>query len=155
MALPDLLQGLPLSDLDSYAVAAACEQARLFCDWHIAPSVTETVTVAVRDGVGLLPSLRVTAVTSVNGATAGYSWFPDGRVVLEASRWHGAAVVVFTHGYDICPAPVRAAVAQMAARGLVPEPQRRSQTAGPFAETYFEQPDPLVGLHAYRRPVVA
>lgn len=155
MVLPDLLEGSPLTLDDADAVDAACAQVRDFCNWHIAPSVTETVTVPVRSGVLSLPSLHVTEVVSVDGTTDGFTWTSDGVVRLSyGHHWsyrQTPAVVVFTHGYESCPLPVRQVVAQLASRGLVPEAQQKA--VGPF--TYYEAADPLLAAYPYRRLVVA
>ena len=76
---------------------------RRFCGWHIAPSITETVTL---DSPGtntlLLPSMHVTAVSAVRGITmddpAGYSMglygegnYGDPPVVLDGWRTNPSA----------------------------------------------------------------
>lgn len=164
MALPDLLEGLPFPDLDQDAVDAASARVRDYCDWHIAPQITQTVTVPVFCGSLVLPSLYVVSVASVNGATEGFTWNESGRVDLTGvsvvphqwygGRRHATAAVTFTHGYESCPASVRAVVGQIAVRGLFPTPRLRSDTTGPFSEAYFDDGDPLASLYGYRRLVV-
>jgi hypothetical protein len=159
--VPELLEGLPLPEgVDPGAVLDAAEAVRSYCDWHIAPSVTETLTLPVVNGVALIPSLHVTAVASVNGLATGYTWTTSGRVQIGSGyshHYHSPPVtVVLTHGYETCPAVVRAAVLQIAARGLVSaEPQLRSKADGPFQRSFYSLTDPFDSVSAYRRIGVA
>lgn len=108
------------SDLDQFQAGdaqAALEdwtaEVRGFCGWHVTPSVTETITV---DGSGrgliMLPSLHVTAVTSVteDGVAllpADYTWNAAGCLARVGTRfWSTAAssvTVTFTHGHASAP----------------------------------------------------
>src|SRR6188768_527783 len=83
-----------------------------FCGWHIAPSRTETVTLsgtATRNL--LLPSLHVTAVTSVtvDGVPqvegVDYDVHSEGYLTRRNRGWWVGDVIVvtFTHGYAIPP----------------------------------------------------
>jgi hypothetical protein len=119
----DLLEGVPLTGVDRDALRAACTQVRNYCGWHIAPSITETITVPVRNGVGRLPSKHVTAVTGITGAGVDmpFSWAAGGRFQLSNSRYCGPVTVTLTHGYPECPADVRAVVARLAAGGTAGE----------------------------------
>jgi hypothetical protein len=161
--MADLLDGVPLpAGVDPDAVVTASAAVREYCDWHIAPSITETVLVDVNPGgVLFLPSLYVTSVTSVDGATDGFTWTTTGKVTLQYgyrhyyNHWRPPVTVVFTHGYSECPATVVAAVVQLAARGVVPQPQVKSDTTGPFGVTYFAPQQPLDTISAYRRVWVA
>lgn len=155
--MPELLEGVPLPDgIDQDAAAAASAAVRDYCDWHIAPLLTETVKVPVsRDRVAQLPTLRVVSVASVNGVTSGYDWLPNGRLLVIGVPHTGTVEVVFTHGYATCPPAVQAAVLQLAARGLIPKAQLKSDTTGPYGASWYEQADPLDSVFAYRRIGVA
>lgn len=123
--LPDLVDPLDLPGADPVAVAAACNAVRAFCGWHIAPSVTATFGRRPGSPVLLLPSLKVTSVTSVteDGATVDASvWDEDlvGDGILKrlAGAWCGRVAVEFVHGYETCPSEVLAVVASLAASGV-------------------------------------
>ena len=99
-------------DLDAYlsgdsekALAAAEAAVRAYCGWHVAPSKTETVTVDVDSPSVLLPSLHVTAVSSVRaeGNPVGadrFEWSQTGILWLNA-RGFRRVEVEMTHGYDV------------------------------------------------------
>lgn len=96
---------------------AAAESIRTQCEWHIAPSVEETVKLRAGGSVVLLPSLHVTAVASVTGnhgtAVTGWEWFPNG--VLEKPDGFPAFVTVtFTHGHPTCPVELLPIIAERA-----------------------------------------
>lgn len=127
------------SGVDADAWAAAVAAARAFCGWHIAPSVTQTVTL---DGgwssVLILPSLHVTAVASVvNDGTpiTAPDWSPAGMVRRgDCGVWSGkyqGVTVTFTHGYDRLPMDLQAVLTTMASRGVT-APQGSQLVAGPF-----------------------
>lgn len=97
----------------SDAEKGACAFIRAYCGWHIAPSAAEVLTV---DGPGQrflgLPSMRVTAVTSIvqDGTmlleNVDYEWSASGYLNHRrcwTSKLRGV-VVSLTHGYDACPA---------------------------------------------------
>lgn len=112
-------------------LSAANNAVRRECGWHVAPSVTETLTL---DGSGgrvlLLPSGRVTAVASVvaDGAdvTAGVGWSASGVLELtngrRFSRRFRSVVVTLTHGYELDDVPDVAA--------LIIKLARRAQDSG-------------------------
>src|SRR5690349_17879952 len=85
-------------------------EVRGYCGWHVAPSVTEEVTVEGDGGsVLLLPSLRVTAVASVidEDGNAVTDWKVRRNGVLRrAGGWRCGVeyTVTLTHGYDQPPA---------------------------------------------------
>jgi len=134
------------------AIDQATALVRRYCGWHVTPSVSETVTL---DGpecsTQILPSLHVTAVTSVTVdgvllAVGDYSWSEIGVIeyarfgpfFASASRWPtglGKVVVVMTHGYDEAPDLARLIMAQ-ADRGQNVPDRVRSTQMGPRSETY-------------------
>lgn len=137
-------------DLDSkfetgdpeFFVTAAEAEVRKFCGWHIAPSVTVTdgrYPVGER-GLVILPSLHVTAVSSVtvDGRVldpSEYDWEPCGFISRRCPSWprDPYVKVSFTHGYEACPANVAAVVFELASSAIeLPATAARDVTAGPF-----------------------
>jgi hypothetical protein len=117
--------GAPFSDEVTDAAAAA---VRVACDWHIAPSLTETVIVeSYGSRFLILPTLYLTAITSIYDVTddaapviiTGYrtaatAQFKAGMVDL-GSRWpRGMMEATITHGYDECPPDLLPAIAEVA-----------------------------------------
>lgn len=117
--------GAPFSDEVTDAAAAA---VRVACDWHIAPSLTETITVESTHGRYLiLPTLNLTEIVSIYDVTdpalplviTGYrtaptAQFKAGMVDLGA-RWpRGFIEVTITHGYELCPPDLLPAIAEVA-----------------------------------------
>lgn len=102
------------------ALSAASDAIRNYCRWHVWPAVSET---AVLDGRGgfdlLLPSLRVTAITSISETLRGagevaasvslsdIEWSESGMIRRHDNRcWttrYRGVTVAFTHGYDDLP----------------------------------------------------
>lgn len=160
MTLPPLLSS---SDLAAYLedpqdarVAAVTEWIRGRCGWHIAPSVTETVTV---DGTGNevlpLPSLHVTAVESVSesGSSVNAEWTTLG-LLRHPHRWTDrwrAVEVNFTHGYPTVPADLAKVVIEAVLR--LPHPGTGAvKKVGPFemASTAAFLPEELETIDRYR-----
>ena len=109
---------------DPDAVKAAERTVRDWCGWHIAPAVTETLTLNGPGGqVLLLPSLRVTAITSIieDGVTldaSAYEWSTAGVVKRIGGAWSTklrTLQVNLTHGYDDCPENVYKEIGRLAA----------------------------------------
>ncbi len=95
---------------------------RTYCRWHIAPTVTETITLDGRGGQLLtLPSMHVAAVTAVtvdgvdiddfdwstNGTVERCGWWPSKRRSIE---------IDVQHGHAACPDDVAGVVASIAAK---------------------------------------
>ena len=125
--------------VDSESWDAACLTVRQYCGWHIAPSVTETLTL---DGPGgsllRLPSLYVTAVTEVvnrGSVVTDPQWSQHGMVRGRWTDQFRGITVTLTHGYDECPADIMAVLEHMANQGEAAETVgvMQSMTAGPFA----------------------
>ena len=114
-----LLADVP-AGVDESSWLAACAAVRLYCGWHIAPVVTETLTLDGPGGTLLrLPSARVKAVLSVtNKGTVidNPEWSEYGMIrgFWWTEKFRGV-VVEFTHGYDECPADLLDVLTQMAA----------------------------------------
>ena len=110
--------------VDADAWEAACAAVRGYCGWHIAPSVTESVTV---DGSGTeiqpLPTLHLTALNSITNdgvAVDAPEWSEAGMVrgACWSSKFRGV-VADMTHGYDSCPPEILGVLAEAADRGVV------------------------------------
>lgn len=124
MGVPDLFPGVDL---------AAQAMIRSYCGWHIAPVVTETIRV---DGSGtsvqMLPTLRLASLTSISNdgvEIPSPEWSESGMVRLpggwrfganyecHAARWsrHLRGVeATIVHGFDECPAEVKAVASAFA-----------------------------------------
>jgi hypothetical protein len=97
-----------------------------YCGWHIAPGVSETLTL---DGTGsgtmLVPSLHITSLTEVTneGITLDpvtYDWSAAGIIELRCGRFTHrlrGVTVTLTHGYPNMPADVQAVIDRIDARG--------------------------------------
>jgi hypothetical protein len=130
LVLPDDLEDFPGAPFADSVVRAAGESVRADAGWHIAPIITETVTV---DGPGpngllLLPSLRVLSVAAVTDLTGDNPVQLDGwrlagsGMLLRRQGWpSGAAAleVVLTHGLDETPAELFPVVAARCQRSSV------------------------------------
>ena len=126
--------------VDAEAWAAACRAVREYCQWHVAPSVTQTLTL---DGPGgsllMLPSLRVTDVAEVTNdgtALADPEWSASGMIRARrwSSRFRGVSVTL-THGYDECPEDILAVLEHMARNKTALETfgPAQTQSAGAFS----------------------
>jgi hypothetical protein len=160
VTLPPLLPSEALTGYldnpDDARIAAVTDSIRGRCGWHIAPSVTDTITV---DGTGTrvvaLPSLHVTDVDRVTerGASVDVEWNTIGLLRHPhrwTSRWR-AIEVTFTHGYAEVPADLVKVVAEAALR--LPDPGEAEMTKiGPFelASTIGFLPDELEAIDRYR-----
>lgn len=131
---------------------------RSYCGWHIAPSRVDEVAVlpATLGQVALLPSLHVTAVSSIaeDGTaldTTAYEWSANG-VLTRSWGWNSSVTVTFTHGYDEPPAEVTAVVQAVAQRAVDNPSSLVRVQKGPFADTYsqtgFNQSLPIALLDA-------
>lgn len=82
---------------------------RAVCGWHVAPLITETVSLLWDGGVAvILPTLRLDSITSVKldgREVKGFSWDPAGILYLErvGGRPRRALEVTMTHGYETVP----------------------------------------------------
>lgn len=118
LVTPAEVTGFPGAPFSSGVVSAAAGQVRDDCGWHIAPVVSETVTLDTGRGtVAILPSLQVVSVSTVrteDGAIIeGWRVRPNG-VLRRASGWPEVIVVDFTHGYEVCPPGLLSVVAERA-----------------------------------------
>lgn len=151
----DFLTGY-LEDPQDARIAAVTDWVRGRCGWHIAPTVTETITL---DGSGTrvvsLPSLHVTDVGEVteNGVEVDVEWASTGllrRRRFWTDRWR-AVEVTFTHGHQTVPADLAKVVVEAALR--IPAPGAGAvKKVGPFemASTSAFLPDELETIDRYR-----
>jgi hypothetical protein len=136
---------------------AAAGAVRSTAGWHIAPEVTETLTVESHGGTRLvLPTMYVTAITAVRHVAEDgtetelttFRWRPEG-VLIRSCDWPcGAIEVDLTHGYEECPPelwPIVAAEARKASS----DKRVRSISRGPFSESYFDDSvDPTLARYS-------
>lgn len=125
----------------------ASERIRAYCGWHIAPSVTETVTLDADGGrVLALPTLRMTALTSVtlwDGTVLAdgvdVTWSHTG--LLERLSWRPwpsrfrAVTVTFVHGYDAIPSALEEVCVSVAKRA--PLQGVMTEAAGGVSRVYM------------------
>lgn len=149
MTLPDLFVGVD---------PAAQAFIRRYCGWHIAPNVTEQVTLKAAGGsLVMLPTLHLTGVAEVTSGGApvtvsGDDWWVWGELRL-AGRWvrRGTRVSAsITHGYDECPADVQQVAQRVAQSATVPV-GASAQSAGPYTIKYGQILD---GLDDYSHAVL-
>ncbi|MCQ4119881.1 hypothetical protein [Rhodococcus tibetensis] len=128
------------SGIEETRLAGVISAIRGFCEWHVAPVKTETMTV---DGNGhdvlLLRTHRIVSVTSVveNGVTldpSAYEWSAKGMLRKRSGwtdRWRGV-VVTLEHGYPVVPDEVKAVVLDATTQVLATEPDAVAEKIGPF-----------------------
>lgn len=107
--------------VDKAAWESAFSAARLHCGWHIAPQVSETVTV---DGSGrfiqTLPTkylVDLTSITNDGHAVARPDWSQMGLVEQRYNRWTArfrGVVAEMTHGYEELPKELEAVLTAVA-----------------------------------------
>lgn len=145
--MADLAGDLSVSTDDRLDQAEA--RVRAYCDWHIAPVVTNAVFVQSFNAPALfLPSLNVRSIVSITDddattyTTADYAFTSWGQLT-RAGDWCGywwktGTTVTFEHGYDSPPPEVTAVVQALAQRALDnPGSLVRTQD-GPFSDTYSQ-----------------
>lgn len=107
----DDLAEFPGAPFKESTVEAAAGQVRRICGWHIAPSLTMTLTLD-HDGSGVLylPSLHVTDVSAIRDLTGSepreidrWRWSGAGLVEGAFPRGFRSVEVTLTHGYSECP----------------------------------------------------
>lgn len=124
----------------------ACGAVVEYCGWHIAPEVTETVTV---DGSGTrvqpLPTLNLTALNAISERLLVIDpdyveWSANGILAKCSGRdWtrrRRGVVADITHGFAATPAWVVTLVCAVAARALLTTPGVMQEAAGGESVTY-------------------
>jgi hypothetical protein len=109
------------------ALDDAVATVRAFCGWHIAPPLSETVTVHSTDGLSVfVETLRLTEVTTVTQDSividpATYTFERYGVITRTAGYCFDRCTTVtldVTHGYDDWPADVKSVVLSLAQRSI-------------------------------------
>ncbi len=128
--------------VDEGAWAATVAEVRAFCGWHIAPEVTETLTLDGRGGyLFFLPTLRLVDVVSItNDGTLleDPEWSSTGMVRNPYlwTRKFRAVVAEITHGYEEWPAELLAVMTEMASTGTSEYAGVKAVTSGPHQVTF-------------------
>lgn len=122
LAAPADLTAFPGAPFDDDIVDAAVDAVRTAAGWHIAPVVSETVTVDAIGGVTLfLPTLRLTAVDEVRDLRGDTPVVLDGwrksrsGMLSRAAYWPCGFETVeadITHGYATTPPALFAVIAE-------------------------------------------
>ena len=128
MSYAPLASAVDLTKFQVGDASAILEQVggaiRGYCDWHVAPSVAETLTI---DGQGSrhiwLPSLHVTAVSGVkvHGESVEFDWSETGFLELLTGQtpYRPRAIeVTFTHGHTAVPPEVVEVLVSVANRAI-------------------------------------
>lgn len=135
------LEGQPGAPFTDAQVKTATDVVRAAAGWHIAPEVTETLTLD-HDGSRLLvlPSLHVVdvaAVRDITGSTprdlTGWRWSGAGMIEGRFPAGFRAVEVELTHGYATVPDALLGVIAG-ATSGRI-----RSHQAGPFQVTFADE----------------
>ena len=128
---------------------AVSDEVRDYCGWHIAPAVTETVTVDGSGGEVLaLPTLHLTRLVSVTEdgaelAVAGIEWSQAGYLRKLGGCWTSAlrgVVAEIEHGYPETPPGLVALVCEVALRALTVPAGVGRESSGGESVTWTEPP---------------
>lgn len=126
----------------------ASSEVRSYCGWHIAPSLSETIT---RDSDGgkvlFLPTMYLTDITEltidgdeVDDIDAAVSWSEFGLVRRTSGQcWPDAyrsVTLKITHGYQDTPGEIAKVCVALAKRGPAAFNFAKSETAGAVSRTY-------------------
>jgi hypothetical protein len=154
---PTDLQSFPGAPFDPMAVEIAARSVQREAGWHIAPVITETVTVEAFGGRQLLlPSRRVVSVASVvSPYYTSTDWTLEDGYLFRAVGWSGAYQVTLTHGYDSIPVDLLPVIASRAKNvASQRDPAVQSVTTGQISTSYFQNftatGDPVVGSYSVR-----
>jgi hypothetical protein len=142
LVTPSDLEGLTGSPFDGRQVDIAVAQVRADAGWHIAPVVTETVTVVCYGERELvLPSMRVVSVAAVRAGLVTYTsgWTLAGSTLAKLGGcWPvGTLEVDLTHGYTSTPLDLLPVVADYVRAANNPrDVSVASRSVGQVSETY-------------------
>lgn len=140
----DKYPGAPFTDAQ---VKSASTSVRAEAQWHIAPEISETVTL---DSHGstllLLPTMRLSKVDQINDLDDpdspqeldGYRIARNGRLYRKPAWPVGfqRIEVEMTHGYDECPPELLPVIAARCEQAKVSAAVRQETTAGGESATY-------------------
>lgn len=138
------------TDLDAYTaqlmIDGTCAAVTEYCGWHIAPVVTETVTV---DGTGTLiqtlPTLNLLSLDSVdeNGLHLDVDridWSANGIMEKRSGAWwtgrRRGVIADISHGYEVTPSWVTTLICAAAGRAFVSPLGVAQESAGGESITY-------------------
>lgn len=129
----------------------ATAAVRRYCGWHIAPSITQTLTL---DGPGgpvlTLPTMHLTAVASVTEDstalaiydhlehTGDYEWSELGSVRRRGALWtetYRGVVAEITHGFDDAP-DLAQIIMQVVSAALASPMGATRESAGSFSVSW-------------------
>jgi hypothetical protein len=139
----DLLD-FPGAPFLSLWVDIAAASVRAEAGWHIAPEVTETITVESWGGRELfLPSRRVVSVATV-GTYDEWSLYP-GEMLYRRGGWPvGRLSVTLTHGYAQVPVDLLPLIAARAASASkLRDPAVSTLSVGQVQTSYFRPAGPV------------
>lgn len=158
LAAPSDLEGFEGAPFDARRVSAACADVRGEARWHIAPQVTETLTLSCYGGQFLtLPTRRLVSVTAVRDVTSGSTvltgWQVIGPDLYMSSVGFpvGTVEVDLTHGYAKTPDDLLPVIADRARGGRTSNVRQRSEAIGGVSSsvTYAGVAvDPVVARYA-------
>lgn len=144
MAVGDIVQAGTSLDAQWW-IRAAQGAVRRFCGWHVAPSVSETLTLDGFGGQTLhLPSKHVTEVTKVLSdgvdVTDQVDWSSAGMMELRSGMWSsrlGGISVDLTHGFELDEVPEIAALILTVGKRARTQPGVASQSVNGAAMSAF------------------
>lgn len=154
LVLPSDLDGFPGAPFSHAVATAASEAVRRECGWHIAPQVTQTLTLDVSGGpVLILPTLRLVSVSEVRDMTGDNPRVLTGWRMSQAGMlsrrggWpcgFGAVEVDVVHGYEQCPPELLPVIASSAHRRV------RQESMGGRSVTFVDD-DTIAGSSVLSR----
>lgn len=162
------LEAFPGYPFEDAIVDAAVADIRAEARWHIAPVVTETVTVSASGGLLILPSLRVVTVTAVRNVTdvtprtvTGWRLRPGGLLWLPYAGPYvgGVFEVDLQHGYATTPKDLLPVIASRAAETAAASSTRLVSQRRVSLDDYSEQSvyrdtaDPVLARYSLPPPV--
>lgn len=143
---PDFVE---VDDLELYQsgdadaiVRQAQDFIRAYCGWHVAPALTETLTLDGNGGRHLwLPSLKVNSITSVTHCgdlldSDDYDWSESGYLELRCGCWTHRPrqiVVELNHGFDDIPEALVEVAVSVASRAASSPSGAVQEATGPFS----------------------
>ena len=119
---------------------AATALVRAWCEWHVAPVLTQTVTLDTPDGGAiLLPSKRVVNIVRATydgrDITDGLEWSADGMIRYPFRSKFRALTVTMEHGFD--EAVIAPLIERIEGRLTTARPgvSSASETTGPLSQS--------------------
>lgn len=150
------LRDFPGSPFSETAVDVAAASVRSEAGWHIAPVVTETITVRSYGGRELLlPTRRVVSVASA-GTWTDWVVQPEGVLYRHVGWPAGVYEVTLTHGFDSVPVELLPVLAGRAAGAVrLRDPAVSATSVGQVQVSFFRGdaatgPDSVVGRYSVR-----